>query len=107
MYRLIDWAAIAGRRALLGEVYPQIRAIACKYENKHFTLRYYLEREPEDYDYKSIETVYKKLYKQIESEEIIETYTLECVFSDIDILQRDFDSLHGFLYARREWIDIP
>lgn len=56
--RLPHWLIARFRIALLGEIYPNIRAIAVGYHEGGFVLiRYYLDRQPIDYDFESIDVV--------------------------------------------------
>ncbi|UAN04559.1 colicin [Achromobacter mucicolens] len=56
--QLPDWLLACFRIALLGEIYPNIRAIAIGYHEGGFVLiRFYLDRQPIDYDFESIEVV--------------------------------------------------
>ena len=66
------------QRALLGEIYPHIRAIGYSYDsrNKNFLLRYYVDREPTEDDYDSLSSVMGEFigdYKFSEFNEIIRT----------------------------------
>ena len=42
---------------LLGEIYPAIRAIAAEFVGKTLLISCYLEREPTDFDFESIEVL--------------------------------------------------
>lgn len=55
------WLIVNGVKALLGEIYPEIISIVSKYslENKHLLIRYYLNREPIEKDYKSAKKFFK------------------------------------------------
>lgn len=89
--------------ALLGEIYPEVRAIAYAYnpDTKSFLLRYYLSREPtsEDYDNVSeVMTEFMSHFKYSEFDELKE----ECQYSELPASQ--IDPLDGFVYARKEEI---
>ncbi len=89
------------RFALIGEIYPQIRAVAMKYtQDKELLLRYYLDREPTDFDYESIEVVATNFDATAPSY-LFEKLDVECVFSSE--LGKDLDPLDGFIYSRREY----
>lgn len=88
------------RVALLGEIYPSIRAIALRYDFEKLLLRYYLDRNPIDFDYESIEVVAINFDASL-SRTLIKSIDVECVFSKKPI--RDLDPLDCFLYARREY----
>ncbi|GLZ86017.1 hypothetical protein Pres01_20680 [Metapseudomonas resinovorans] len=56
--QLPDWLVACFRIALLGEIYPNIRAVAVGYnENGSVLIRYYLDRQPTDFDLESLEVV--------------------------------------------------
>ncbi|MDX3985072.1 MAG: hypothetical protein QHC88_07415 [Achromobacter sp.] len=56
--QLPDWLVACFRIALLGEIYPNIRAIAVGYHDSGFVLiRYYLHHQPTDFDLESLEVV--------------------------------------------------
>jgi hypothetical protein len=89
------------RIALLGEVYPNIRAIAIKLTNNRvINIRYYLDREPTNDDYESVDMVASNLEASMPLGYFKELNT-ECVFSNDPI--SELDSLNGFYYARREY----
>lgn len=56
--QLPDWLVACFRIALLGEIYPNIRAIAVKYRgDSTLLIRYYLDRQPTDFDFERINSV--------------------------------------------------
>ncbi|AWK43210.1 colicin [Photorhabdus laumondii subsp. laumondii] len=90
-------------KALLGEIYPAIRAIAVGFNNekKLLTLRYYLDREPTEEDYESLDIVIANILAHTSSNNDIRGVNDEVVFSTNPF--RDLDSLSGFIYIRREY----
>jgi hypothetical protein len=97
--QLPDWLIGCFRTALLGEIYPQIRAIAARYNERHLLIRYYLDREPSEFDWDSINVVSTNLTATTPSI-LVTAVDLECVYSAL--LGRDLDPLGGFIYFRRE-----
>jgi len=96
-----EWLADCCRIALLGEVYKEIRAIAIDYDsNGHTKLRYYLDREPTDFDLESIDVVAINL-DAVAPQGSFRRLDVECLFSND--LSKDVASLSGFLYFRREY----
>ncbi len=88
------------RATIFGETYPQIRNIAIRYTNKkELLIRYYLDREPVDFDYESIEMVETELESVLV--ERINKIDLECVFHKG--ARKDIDPLDVVIYARREY----
>ena len=98
---LPDWVVSCFRVALLGEIYPSIRAVAVKYDDSRTLLiRYYLDREPLEFDHESIEVVATNLDATMPKNSV-DKIDVECVFSDEPTNR--MEALHGFIYARREY----
>lgn len=92
---------LAMQLAILGEVYPEIRAIVYAYNSskKSFLLRYYLNRQPTEDDYESISEVVTEFISQfsyLEFEEIKE----ECQYSDLP--KSKLELLDGLIYSNKE-----
>jgi hypothetical protein len=88
-------------QALLGEVYPNIRAIAASFsENKELLVRYYLDRAPVEFDYESLGDVMGNVLSNTSSNEEIRSVKEECVYSTLPI--GELDALDGIVFARRE-----
>lgn len=70
-------------KALVGEIYPQIDLIGIRWveEKAEFSLRFYVDREPEEYDYESIGMVSTEFFSIVTGEEMdgIKTYKEEVV----------------------------
>jgi hypothetical protein len=99
---LPDWLIIWVWRALLGEIYENIRAIAVRFTcEKKLTIRYYLDRIPTEYDYESIDCIITNILANTSSNYEILEVNEEVVFSQKSI--RDLDILDGLVYARREY----
>lgn len=85
------------QRALLGMIYPDIRAIAIGFEGtQKFTVIYYLDREPNESDYESISDFTSEVLADIDFSEVEE----KCVFSN-DIIS-NLSSLDFWVYMRKE-----
>lgn len=99
--KLPDWLVVTIWHALLGEIYPSIRAIAISFsESKKLTIRYYLEKDPTEFDFESIEVVATNISAATELDLIKEI--------DVDCQQLagtigSADHLDGFIYCRREY----
>lgn len=99
--RLPDWLIVCVWRALLGEIYPSIRAIAVALsENRTLTIRYYLDRAPADIDHDSMETVATNISASAGLNTIAHV-ELNCQYSDAPY--GTLDRLGGFIYCRREY----
>lgn len=95
------WLIALFRIALLGEIYPNIRAIAVGYsEGGDVLIRYYLDREPTEFDLESIEIVATNFDALGGKEQHINKIDVQCVHA-LGV-KGDLDSLSGFLYSRRE-----
>lgn len=101
--KIPDWLIHCIRIALLGEIYPQIRAIAVRYTlDKTLLIRYYLDREPTEMDYESISVVETGVFSAAGEQNIVRS-ELECVYSDA--ILGSLDCLDGLIYARREYFE--
>ena len=88
--------------ALVTEIYPEIRAIAIKFsETNELLLRYYLDREPTEFDYDSIDMVMSEILANTSSADDITYHQVECIFTEEDM--KKLDRLDLFVYARREY----
>ena len=99
--RLPDWLIMCVWRALLGEVYPSIRAIAIALsKNRTLTIRYYMDRVPTDMDRESVEVVATNISASI-GLDTIANIEVDCqyIIAPIGML----DCLDGFIYCRREY----
>ena len=96
------WLYMWISKALITEIYPEIRLIAVRFtENHELLLRYYLDREPIEYDYDSIEMVVDEITANTSSSSDITKIEIECVYSTEP--QNQLDSLDECIYARREY----
>lgn len=88
--------------SLLGEVYQELRAVVFRYsyEHRHFVIRYYLDREPNEDDYESVGNVVAEFisnFKHSNFERIEE----ECVYTKDSI--SELDIMDGMVYCRKEY----
>jgi len=98
---LPDWLILCIWRALLGEIYPSIRAIAIALSRDGvLMIRYYLDRYPIEIDYESIEVVATNISAST-GRELIARIEVDCQYDRSPILTLDF--LDGFIYCRREY----
>jgi hypothetical protein len=90
------------QRALLGMVYPSIRAIAVGfYELVNLKIIFYLDREPNETDYEIISEVATEVCADINFMGVEEI----CVFSTEPIAK--LDSLIAWVYVRKERFEQP
>ena len=88
---------LSTQRALLGMIYPDIRAIAVGFEeNKKLKLIYYLDREPNIDDYDNLSDVAGEILGDINFSEVEEI----CVFTKEDI--SNLNNLDSWVYIRKE-----
>ena len=98
---LPDWLIVCVWRALLGEIYPSIRAIALGLSaERTLTIRYYLDRAPIDIDEESLEVVATNISASIGLDKIAH---IEIDSQFIMEPIRMLDCLDGFIYCRREY----
>lgn len=77
---LSDWLVLCVWRALIGEIYPAIRAIALSLaDDRTLLICYYLDRQPTDFDWESLEVVATNILASIGQEKILRI-DLECKF---------------------------
>lgn len=101
MKALPDWLVLCAWRALIGEIYPAIRAIAISLSDDGVLLiRYCLDRSPTDFDWESLEVVATNISASIGQDKISHV-DLDCklVLGSIECLE----CLDGFIYCRREY----
>jgi len=101
MKALPDWLVLCVWRALIGEIYPAIRAIALSLtDDRILLICYHLDRQPTDFDWESLEVVATNISASIGQKEISEI-NLECKFSSGPIGR--LEDLEGFVFCRREY----
>lgn len=97
-----DWLVLCVWRALIGEIYPAIRAIAISLsdDDGELLIRYYLDRPPTDFDWESLEVVATNISASIGQDKISHV-DLDCKFVLGSI--GHLECLDGFIYCRREY----
>ncbi len=101
--RLPDWLRLWIQHALVGEVYPEIRAIAVGFsDSRALTIRAYLDREPTDEDRESLSCIVTEIFANTSSSDEIRSVSEECVFATTPF--EKLDALDGLVYARREYL---
>lgn len=89
-------------QSLIGEIYPEVRAIALRFDNdKNLLLRYYLEREPTGDDYESVSQVITNIFAHTSSTNDLKSIQEEIIYTTKHL--SEVDCLDGFVYARREY----
>ena len=87
--------------ALLGMIYPKVRAIVFSYSHprKSFCLRFYFDSEPSEEDFEVVNEVVTEFISNFKFSEF-EIINGECEYSSqpLEII----DPLDGFVYARKE-----
>ena len=100
--RLPDWLRLWFQSALVGEIYPAIRAIAVGFsESRALTTRFYFDRKPTEDDRENMSCVLTVIFSNTSSNDEITESIEEFVFSDLPLSR--LDPLDGFVYARREY----
>jgi hypothetical protein len=101
MKSIPDWLILCAWRALIGEIYPSIRAVAISLsDDKTLTIRYYIDRESTAFDLESLEVVATNISASIGLDKIAHV-ELECKF-ELEPIGK-LDCLDGFIYCRREY----
>jgi len=102
MDKIPQWLRLGLQSALIGEIYPEIRAIAVGFTSERkLTVRYYLNREPTEGDWESLSMILTQIEAGTSSSDEIKELNEECIYSEQ--LLRDIDVLDGLVYARREY----
>jgi len=100
--RLPDWLRLWFQTALLGEIYPSIRAIAVGFsDSRALTTRFYFDHEPTEEDRENMSCVLTEIFANTSSNDEISESIEEFVFARQRI--GELDPLDGFVYARREY----
>lgn len=99
--KLPEWLVLWVWQALIGEIYPEIRAIALRYDaGKNLLIRFYFDREPTEDDLECIECVITNFCAHTSSSHEIKNieggHFSEERMADLDVLD-------GLVYARREY----
>ena len=94
---------VALQSALLGAIYPEIRAITFFYNPKikSFRLRYYMDREPLENDFENVDSVLTEFIATFNFS-AFSTAESECVYSLAPIAQLDI--MEGMVFCRKEGI---
>lgn len=101
MKTLPDWLLLCVWRALIGEIYPAIRAISLSLRNdRTLLICYYLDRQPTDFDWESLEVVATNISASTGQDKIAHI-DLECKFETDSI--GSLERFGGFVYCRREY----
>jgi hypothetical protein len=96
---LPEWLVLWVWQALIGEIYPEIRAIALRYDaDRNLLLRYYFDREPTEDDVEAIECVITNIFAHTSSDEKIMNIEEEAIYSNGKMA--DLDVLDGLVYTR-------
>lgn len=96
------WIRLWFFHALIGQIYPSIRAIALGFNNKReLRVKMYLDREPTDYDEENLEVILTEVLANTSSNEEIPSIETEILFSDSAMYE--LDVMDGLVYARREY----
>ncbi len=99
--KLPDWLILWVWQSLIGEISPEIRAIALQFNSeRNLVLRYYFGREPDEDDIESIKCVISNIYAHTSSNKEINIIYEEVIISTVQM--KDIDPLDGLIYARRE-----
>ncbi|POQ01019.1 colicin [Pseudomonas syringae pv. syringae] len=100
MKTLPDWLILCAWRALIGEIYPAIRAIGLTLkDDRTLLIFYYLDRQPTDFDWENLEVVATNISASIGQDKIPQI-VLDCKFESGSI--GSIEHLGGFVYCRRE-----
>jgi hypothetical protein len=87
---------ISAQRALLGAIYPEIRAIAVGFDgSKELTIKMYLDRMPNEMDYEELSDISAQILGDVEFTKVEEL----CEYHEGKI---SLGNLDFFVYMRKE-----
>jgi hypothetical protein len=88
---------ISSQRALLGAIYPEIRAIAIGFDGlKKLTIKMFLDRAPKEDDYDTLSDISGEILADMDFKEVDEI----CEFNTEKPIP--LNGLHTFIYVRKE-----
>lgn len=87
----------SANRALKGNVMPNVRAIAMRYNRNQLTLKCYLDTQPSEPDHEMLSDIVGEILSDFPSNKIPQI-TEECMYSDEQISK--LDKLDLFIYIR-------
>ena len=99
MTSIPDQLVLCVWRALLGEVFPNLRAIALSFRKKVLTIRYYVDGELTEPDQESIDFVLAGVSATMDIE-VVEELKFECVATRDPI--GTVDPLDQLIFAKKE-----
>lgn len=89
---------LSAQRALLGEIYPEIRAITVGFRNRQLQIIYYLNRVPIEIDFESIGIVSSQIFSDFSFD--FDSVDEECKYYQNSLTElRDSNFL---VYMRKE-----
>lgn len=97
---IIEEIKLAFQSALIGEIYPEIRAIAFDFTEGILSTKLYLDRNPTETDYENISCVVTEVISNF-SFKIFQNVSEECIFSN-EPLRVLSEISHSLVYARKE-----
>lgn len=101
--KIPDWLMLWIWKALMGEIYPNIRAVAASFsKDRELKIRYYLDRKPKDGDFESLSMVVTHILANTSSNYDITAVKEECLYNEQKL--SDLDPLDSFIYKRREYL---
>lgn len=88
---------LSAQKALLGEIYPAIRAIVVGFSDQEITIRFYFDRIPTEDDFENASVVATEMIADFSRE-----VKHECIFTSEP--QSKLDPLNAWVYSRKESI---
>lgn len=96
-FKLDSKLYLSGQRALLGMIYPAIRAISVGITEKKLFIKCYLDRPPNDDDYENLSCIAGEILSDFSNLNEVQEI---CEFNLNPT--NNLDRLMGFLYFRKE-----
>lgn len=103
-HSLPDWLFLWAAKALIGEVYPQIRAVSVGIDDKRkLHLCYILNEPPTEVDYERADEVLTNILANTSSNEEIAEVEIQCVCSKARL--SSINPIGGWVYAESDYLD--
>jgi hypothetical protein len=101
---LPDWLFLWCAKALVGEIYPELRAVSAGLdEQRNLSLRFILKQDPTELDFEKADEVLTNILANTSCSSEISEIQIDCICSSSPLSCIDPDG--GWVFARSEDLD--